>query len=265
MQFRLTHIICCYFLVFANFSSLAANEAIQINHTNWPPYLFSPVKVVDQQRFYGLARDVIDYCLAKHNQTANYIPLPIKRTHVYMKNGQLDLAIYSYKKDREQFVIYSKEPIFTSEYGFAVLKNSDIEITDLSDLSPYRFGHLAGLAHTPALSEIVELKRQQNLVVNGYSVKALFGQLLAKPSRIDILANSKETLLWQIKALGLQDKIKILDYTVSQKNYFLTLSKQSNNISNPTAFLDQMDTCFKAIKQNGKYKKFLAYYGLNVK
>ena len=265
MQFRLTHIFCLYLLVYASFSNAGNKTEIQVNQTNWPPYLFSPVKVVEQQTYYGLARDIIDYCLAQQNQTASYLALPIKRTHLYMQNGQLDLAIYSYKKERAQFVVYGREPIFTSEYGFAVRKNSDIKIADLSDLDSYRFGHLAGLAHTPALSKVIALKREHNQVVDGYSVKALFGQLLAKPSRIDILANSKETLLWQIKALGLQDKIKVLDYTISQKNYFLTVSKLSNTIKKPEAFLAQIDSCLKTMKQNGKYSDFLAYYGLIAK
>ena len=262
MQSRLLHLVFSISLAFVSFYTLADKGAVRVNDTNWPPYLFSPVQYIGQQTFSGLAKDVINYCFAKQNQVAKYVPLPVKRTHLYMQNGQLDMAIYSYKKEREQFVLYGKEPLFISSYGFAVRADSAIEIDELSDLTQYRFGHLAGLAHTPHLSELITTMRAEQRVVNGYSLKALFGQLLAKPNRIDILANSKETILWRAKELGLDNKIKVLDYVVTQKPYFITLSKKSSRVKSPYEFLTKMDNCLKDIKQNNIYNEFLNTYGL---
>jgi len=237
--------------------SAHAKKTVIINDVGWPPYFFIGEKSSQQ----GLGKELLNICIHQAGYDVDYRRLPVKRTHIYMKNGDIDITAYSYRKQREQFLIYSKESLFSSDLGFMVKADSSINIHDLKDLEPYRIGRLAGLSYTPELMKIIENKDKKNQVVTGYNFISMFSQLLAPIPRFDIIANSKSTFYWQAKALGVSDKVKVLDYTLKHKKYFVTVSKKSKNIKNPEKFLKQIDLCLKTLKSNGKYREILESYG----
>lgn len=208
-----------------------------------------------------MAKDIIRLCLDPAKYAISYVNLPIKRTHIFMQKGTLDVSIYSYKVEREEFVHYSSVPLFTSEYGFATRKDSDIQVNSLEDLEPLRIGRMPGLTHTLAVMAIIDEKRDYNMVAEGHSVEALFFQMLSDNPRFDIMPNSKATFFWQAKQLGIADKIHVLDYVLAEKNYYLSVSKKSTNIDNPLMFLKEMDDCVTEIKQDGRYQLLSAKYG----
>ena len=157
----------------------------------------------------GLAKEVINLCLQRLEYQVKYQELPVKRTHHFMDVGEIDITVYSYKEEREEILHYGKEVLFNSEYGFVVRADSDIKIDKLDDLSPYLMGHLAGLSYTPELKKIIDDKADIGEVVTGYSLKAMFAQLLADIPRFEIMPNSKHTFYWEAKKLGLADKVKV--------------------------------------------------------
>jgi polar amino acid transport system substrate-binding protein len=238
-------------------SLLSANTLI-LNDTDWPPYLFPE----SNSQFPGLGKDVLNACLPKKDFRLRFNKLPVKRTHRYMQSGELDISLYSYKKEREAFVVYSKEPIFTTEYGFAIRADSEIKIEKLEDLQPLVIGHLAGLTHTPELLKIVEQKRLTGEISLGHSIDAMFAQLLSTTPRFDIMPNTKQTFYWRAKKLGVSDKIKVPDFTVAYKKYFVTVSKMTKNIADIAGFLADLDQCIIEMHQDGRYKAILNKYGL---
>ena len=246
------------FICFCFSANAAEKVTLELNDIDWPPYFVnqpsSPLK--------GIAKELLAHCINPEKYQKNFTVLPIKRTHIYMHQGVLDISIYSYKKERESFVFYSKEPMFTSGYGFVVRADSDIKIKQLSDLSPYVIGNLAGLSHTPEILTILKNKRQNNQVIDGYSIDAMFDQLLAHTPRFDLMINAKETFYWRAKELGITRQVKMLDYPIQRKPYFLTLSKASKNINNKQQFLDDFDNCLINLKSGDKYHKILAKYGM---
>lgn len=212
---------------------------------------------------FGLGKEIVNLCLKKNDIGIKYLKLPIKRTHHFMDVGEIDITVYSYKKKREEILYYGEEALFDSEYGFVVRANSGIDISSLSDLKPYVIGHLAGLSYTPALMKIIEDKEKSGHAVTGYSLKAMFAQLVADLPRFAIMSNSKITLQWQAKKQGLTEKVKVLDYKIKNKAYYLTVSKRSKNIDNPKLFLNKVDKCLREIKKTGEYQSILARYGIN--
>jgi ABC-type amino acid transport substrate-binding protein len=236
-------------------------ETLQLNDIDWPPYFF-PGK---QQPQAGLGKSVLTYCVQQLGYGVHYNNLPIKRTHYYMQTGELDITVYSYQAAREDAVIYGKEPLFISSYGFAVNADSGINITTLADLNTLKFGHLAGLAHTPELNRVLEIMRADNKVIESYDLNSNLAQLISTPARIDITANSKETLLWRIKSLGLNRKIAVLDYELANKPYYIAVSKNSTAIRDPQQFISQFDACLLQLKQNGHYARIADEYGLSTK
>jgi ABC-type amino acid transport substrate-binding protein len=247
-------IFLCYFPCFiAN-----ANQKIIINDIQWPPYFMINAK----EEGSGLGKDIISLCVQRGGYQVEYRELPIKRTHHFMEEGEIDITVYSYKEKRKEILYYGKEALFNSEYGFMVRTDSDIKINKLADLEPYVIGHLAGLSYTPELKKIIDAKDEIGKGVTGYSLKAMFSQLLAKTPRFEIMADSKITLLWQAKKLGVTDKIKVLDYSIKNKDYYITVSKRSKNIKKPKDFLNKIDICLRDIKQSGDLKVILARYGI---
>ena len=240
-----------------NLTASAKEKTIIINDVPWAPYFF----IGDESEQLGIAKEILNHCLLKQGYKTQYARLPIKRTHHYMKQGIIDLTVYSYQQDREEILFYAKEPIFNAEYGFLVRADSDIDIKKIQDVEPYQIGHLAGLTYTPEYMEIINAKTKLNQVTVGHSLESMFLQLLAPIPRFDIMADSKNTFHWFAKYKGVSDKVKVLDYTIKNKDYFITISKRSKNIVNPQAVLKQTDACLKQLKIDGSYNAILTKYG----
>ncbi|WP_293747828.1 ABC transporter substrate-binding protein [uncultured Paraglaciecola sp.] len=246
------------FLILWVLAPLVYANKLVLNDIDWPPYLFSESK----HNLSGLGKDVLNECLPKKNFTLTYSKLPIKRTHLYMQSGELDISLYSYKKEREAFVVYGKVPIFTTEYGFAMRADSKVDIHKIEDLHPLIIGHLAGLTYTPELLALIDKKRLVGEISEGHSIDAMFAQLLSSNPRFDIMPNSKQTFYWRAKTLGVADKIKVPKFTVSFRDYFVTVSKNSKNITDTTGFLTSLDSCITQMHNDGRYLALLKKYGL---
>jgi len=247
-------ILCCYLI---SISCFAKNKVI-INDVEWPPYFF----IGANKQQIGLGKELINSCLHKVGYKAEYQRLPVKTTHQYMEKGEIDVTVYSYIKERERFLHYAKEPIFTADYVFMVRASSDIVINSLDDLAPYRIGYLSGLSYTPELLKIIKNKVSRNEAVKEFSLRSMFSQLLAPIPRFDIIADARDTFYWRAKKLGVSDKIKILNYQIKSKSYYITVSKQSKNITNAADFINNMDSCLQGLKQSGEYQSILANYGI---
>ena len=249
----ITFLWCCLI----NFSCFAQQKVI-INDVEWPPYFF----IGDAKKQLGLGKELINTCLHEMNYRVVYHRLPIKRTRQFMEKGEIDITVYSYLADRESILYYSKEPIFSADYAFMVRADSDIVINKLADLAPYRIGHLAGLTYTPELLKIIDDIMKLNEIVTGFSLRSMFSQLLAPTPRFDIFADARNTFYWRAKKLGISDQIKVLDYKIKTKNYYITVSKQSKNIKDAADFLMKIDNCLQALKQSGEYQAILGDYGI---
>jgi len=251
---------CIALLILVNLSlSLQATPIpVTINDIKWPPFFFPNL----EGKYKGLGKELLTLCINNEKYKLNYTTLPVKRTHLYMKSGQLDIAVYSHKTSREQFVIYGKEPIFMSEYGFVSVKDQNIKLNRIADLYLYQFGNLAGISHTPEILKIIEEKRLHDEVTEGYDIDSMFGQMLTNPPRFQVMANSKETFKWRAKQLGITDQVTVHPLTVTEKAYFLTVSKKGQAIKDKQGFLDNVDLCIKQLKSSQQYQEIAAKYGL---
>lgn len=241
------------------FKSFASSKTAYINNLEWPPFFF-PERT---QGEIGLGKELIELCLNQTDYQPVYKTLPIKRTHLYMETGEIDISVYSFNEKRNDIVYFAQVPLFVSTYVLASKKENNLSIKSLDDLNGLVIGHLSGLAHTPELLKIIEDKKQSNQVSIGYNVEAMFNQLLASPQRFDIMPNSKETLLWNAKNLGITDKITLHDLVIREKKYYITVSKFSKNITEPRKFLQQLDNCLLTLKATGHYQKIAKKYGLD--
>ena len=240
------------------FSSSVVSKEVYINNLEWPPYFYSTPIPPEL----GFGKEIINVCMKRTHYQPRYKTLPVMRTHLYMQTGDVDISVYSYTRARNAYVHYAKEPIFSTSFALASKKDKNIVINKLDDLHNYTIGHLSGLTYTPEVLKVIEDKKQLQEVITGYSFKALLYQMLASPQRFDILLNSKQTILWYAKKLGLTNRITVHDLFIAEKNYYITVSKSSQNIANPEQLLSQLDDCIQDLKANGKYKALALQYNL---
>lgn len=234
--------------------------SLDVNSADWPPFFLNE-RATGQP---GLARELMNLCVNSKDYTLRYMQLPIKRTHQYMQSGELDLAVYSFKPDRESFVWYSAQPLFHSEIGVAVKTEFIQPIEKEADLEPWRIGYLAGLALTPTLAVLLGAKKTKTQAVEAYSMELLFDQLVATPNRIDLVINSRESLLWMASRDVYAGKVKVLDFSLERKPYYLTVSRNSRKLAEPVAFLAKFDACVQQAQRLGDYQRLFAKYQLQV-
>ena len=249
-----------YMAIFVFYSSFAISKEVYINNLEWPPYFFSTPILPEL----GFGKEIINMCMKNTAYQPKYKTLPVMRTHLYMQTGDIDVSVYSYTNERNAFVYYGKEPIFSTTYAFASKKDNNIVINKLSDIDNYTVGHLSGLTYTPEILNAINSKKTLQEVTTGYSFKALIRQMLASPQRFELLLNSKETILWYANQLDVTNKITVHDLFIAEKDYYLTVSKFSQNIPDPEQLLNQLDTCIKDLKVNGEYKALALQYNLQL-
>ncbi len=165
---RFQIIICSVWLLagFTLFASpqtgkAAEPQTLNIIENDWPPYYFAD----KSDEFEGFAKELLKMIISETEYTCKFTFYPVKRMYLYMEKGKLDIALFSYKKERESFVVYGKEPLFTSGYRPIVLAESDNKIRSLKDFDTLRIGHLAGLKYSRSFLEYVEKRKRAGTLV----------------------------------------------------------------------------------------------------
>lgn len=243
-------------------SPVAANSVrlLQANAVDWPPFYVRGTG----REVTGLAADLLQRCLESEQVAIKYQWLPIKRTFQYMAQGKLDIAVYSYKPERETSLWYGKEPIFSSGMAAVVRHDFPEHGSSFEVLAHARIGYLAGVALPSELQAMLDLQQQRGIrPVELYQLDALTDALQQQPASVDAVINTEETLRWLIHKKGLQQQLKVLPWTLAQKQYYVTVSKNSTNIAQPQQFLAEVDACLQQLKANGQYQHILERHGLS--
>lgn len=251
--------ICC---ILGTFQAVVAQNQeptpapVIIIESDWPPYFFGDIP----QHQSGFARELLDVCIPETGYSPEYIFYPINRMRSYIKAGQVDIVIFSYKKPREQFVTYGHESLFVAGYRPVVRSDSGIEIHSLADFDKLRLGHLAGLRYSPTFLEYVEQRQAAGTLVTTSLGDTPLRMLLR--DMVDVFVDTQDTVAWRAKQSGSVDKITILDFDIKTSEYFVTVSKNSPRIKSPRTFLNSIDQCVQRLKSDGTYAEIASKYGI---
>ena len=253
-------LVFCGCLVFCHLAVAQDQEPtstpIFIIESDWPPYFFGGT-ASDQT---GFARELLDICISETEFSPEYVFYPIKRMRSYIKAGQVDIVIFSYKKPREQFVEYGTEPLFVSGYRPVVRADSGLEIHSLADFDTLRLGHIAGLRYSPWFLEYVEKRKAAGTLVSTTLGDTPLRMLLQ--DMVDVFVDTQDTVAWRAQQSGSLDKITVLDFDIKTSEYFVTVSKNSPRITSPRTFLNTIDRCVQRLKSDGTYAEIAAQYGI---
>jgi len=229
-------------------------EVVRVNDNDWPPYFFSG----NTDEPAGIGKELLERCLPNTGYKYEFNHLPIKRMWQGIQSGDLDINIFSHRPGRNQFLYYGKVPIYTASYRPIVRSKSPIEIGAIDDFDTLALGHLAGLKYSPDFLSYVEKRTENENIHVSNSNHSLMRMLLA--GRIDVYVNTRDTVLWNAKRLGVSKEIKVLDYNIRSGDYYVTFSKQSPRVADKKAFLRLIDECLIDLKQSGQYAEILSRY-----
>ncbi len=236
----------------------AAEEApvLRIIENDWPPYYFQN----KPDNLPGFARELLNLCLPGLGYRAEYTFFPVKRMYAYLETGELDIALFSYRKSREDLVYFGREPLFVSGYRPVVRAGSGIYIRSLADFDGLRVGHLAGLKYSETFLAYIDKRRDAGTLITSTIGDSCL-RMLAE-GIIDVFVDTEATVRWRASQVGLLERIAVLDYDIRTSHYFVTLSKASPRIADKQGFLEQLDDCLRAIKKDGRYAAIAGKYGL---
>jgi hypothetical protein len=242
-------------------ASQASGGQVVVNDVEWEPYFFASKKDSPP----GFAKEMLIYCLDRTIVSKNYkfFVSPIKRTHNMAERGNLDIVVYSKNEKREKFLHYNTEPLFNVSYRpFVKTESKDITISKVSDLDKYTIGHIDGISLNKELREYLK-SRDKSLPSVDTSEKQLFNIRKIIKGRFQVGIENYHSAMWVAHKMKLSDQIKALPFEFFRKNYYLTVSKKSKNISEPKKFLKSFDSCLIELKKTSTFTKMLSRYGFS--
>ncbi|WP_022667097.1 substrate-binding periplasmic protein [Desulfospira joergensenii] len=257
-NFLIKGLAVLFSILFLNSWTAGAGEpkVLRIIENDWPPYYFKE----KSGPLPGFARELLDHCLPRLGFETEFVFYPVKRMYTYLAKGEIDIALFSYRKSREDLVHYSSEPLFVSGYRPVVRAGTNIRIQSLSDFDSLTIGHLAGLKYSKDFLSYIEKRRGAGTLVTSITGDSCLRMLTE--GMIDVFVDIENTVRWRAKQMGFTDQIEILSYDIRTRDYFVTLSKTSPRIVDKIDFLKKMDECLRTMKTDGRYREIAAKYGL---
>lgn len=232
----------------------AQGARVRVSDNDWPPYFFGAAP--DSRP--GAAKEVLTECLPRAGLPFTFLHYPLARMTANMQSGELDVAIYSRKQEREAFLHYGDEALFTEVYRPVVRSGSGIEIRTLADFDRLRLGHQAGLVYSEAFHRYVEARQRARTLdittANESNIRKLAAGL------IDVFVNIESTVLWDARRIDLASNIKVIDFDIQRADYFVALSRASSRIGDKVAFVASVDQCIRELKNDGRYDSIFARY-----
>ncbi|MDO6444629.1 transporter substrate-binding domain-containing protein [Colwellia sp. 1_MG-2023] len=219
-------------LILHVFSASAENKETLLVATNIePPYSY----FVDN-KYTGINVKIITLLAEKLNLQVKFLHCPFARCLSFLEMGQAD-AIIGLRKtaERSKFLTYLDQPFSTQTFPlqFYIRQDSDLNITNYSDLANLRIGTLRAATYFDRFDHDNTLNKVE--VVNYNQLL----QMLLK-DRIDTFLEREESVKPWIDNAEYKQKIKLADYLYNRSvDSYIAFSKKSP-FSQEVALFSQM-------------------------
>jgi len=240
------------FIVFLSFQVIAKQPtSIIVGWEVWYPYQYQD----NNNQLTGLDVLILNAIAEKASVNLAYIELPWKRHLMYLKTGEVNIAMGSSKnREREEYA-YFTEPYRIEEVRLFVMKDKEekmdlIALTDVID-SNYILGVERGyfygdefeyLSTHPNFkshfNEVTDLSQNVNMLLKGH-----IDGLLADPIAMNTY----------IEMFNLQGKLYQHSLYIYKADIYFMLSKSSMSLKDVTQF----NQAISALKKSGKIKKII--------
>lgn len=238
----MTRLVGLVLLALASCALSVPAAEIVVEDTDWRPWTFGGA----EDHPPGFAKEVLDRCLRSVGHKPRYLDYPVVRLYEALENGDLDLHVMSRQPERERYVVYGEEPLFTARYRPIVRVDEPVRIRELGDLDSLRLGHVRGLRYSDEYLEYLEARLAAGTADETVSNESILRMLVA--GRIDAFVNQAATSRWFAHQLGLADRIRIEEFDIRTSDYFLVVSRRTTAVDDPAALVAELDECIAALK-----------------
>lgn len=228
-----------------------AAETLNVAATDWPPFMFEDG---------GLFRDITEVCLTEAGWQTRFSRVSIEQIYDGLRSGLLDVHVMSRRADREAFVDFGREVLYADAYRPVVRAGSGIAIDAVEDFDGLRLGHLEGLRYSEEFLDYVNRRRLKGDLVVAGSNEELMRLLLG--GSVDVFVNLGSTATSIARDLGARERVELLPFAVKENEYAFAVSTKSRRVADRPALLAAADRCVAAMKEDGRYARLLAEYGL---
>jgi polar amino acid transport system substrate-binding protein len=253
-RFRL--IVVTTFLLLSSFT-VADNKTIAIGADPWCPYICD----IDSKH-QGIMVDIAREALALSGYTLNYQVINWARAKLLVTSGKLDGIIgMSHSKETEPLYYFSNAPLGQTQTCFYRRKNDDWEYQSPDSLENKIFGWINNYRylHEPLDLWINNHKHSAQIVtLSGVKVHSRLVKLMSL-NRIDIFAEDKNVIAFELKKLGLEKEIVIAGCLESVDEDHLAFSLKSKY---KEEWAKALEYGVDKLHQSGKIDEILSFYGL---
>ncbi len=243
MRFIITFLLCCFFPLTIS----AEQKKVVFVYEDYPPYEYMDNGVTS-----GIDADIIREVCQRLEIVPEFKEYPWKRALRYVKEGRAD-AIFSLFKtpDREKFLYYPALSINTEKNILFTLKENDYSVNRLSDLKDKTVGMVAGNSYGAEFDACEWIKKD---IVSDVEL------LLKKQARgrTDFSVINELVGMHIVRKLGLDSKIRKLNYVVGEGPLYVAFSKAKGKKSRELA--DKFSAVLSQLKEEGFLQKNLKKY-----
>lgn len=220
---------------------------------DYPPY-----EMMGDQKLIGAHIELIEAAAKEVGVEVEFQSVAWSRALEMARRGMADAVSFASKTaDREHYLLFDDgnvESVFS--YGFFARRDDDKAIEwqgELSHLQPYKIGVLRNYAYPETFLEFAGLQRIEHVGNNEILLRALFNK------RIDLLIGGTVEVQSAARAIGVADRLRLLQPTFGHKSSYLAFSRAKPG---HLALSLRFAAAFGRLKSNGTYQRIQAKYGL---
>lgn len=239
---------CAIFLFLLSFTSSSMGETLEFVFSDFPPFEYT-----ENGSPTGINTDIIEEACNRLDVTPVFIKLPWKRALEYAKKGRADAVFSLFKNDeRNRYYNFTKENINKVRMVVITNRESNIKINSMEDMNGKRVGVYLGSSYGERFDGSDQIEKDP-----ATTNESLLRMLAAK--RTDVAIMDERVAKYWCKKIAMENRFKILNYIVTQKNTFIAFSKAKNKM-NGKNLADRFSTVLKEMKAEGFIDKINATY-----
>ncbi|MBI9085742.1 MAG: transporter substrate-binding domain-containing protein [Desulfobacterales bacterium] len=174
--------------------------------------------------------------------------LPFKRALKTLQEGRTDGMIsLHYKKGREAFALYPREPLYKTKFCIFVKEGKGFPFSGIKDLYGKRVGKMSGWFLGNEFDNAV--KHGKIVLDETTLLESNIRKIVA--GRIDAYLGTYFATSYEIKNLGLKDRIVALPDSIKEESVYMVISRNGNTIKDKTGFLKRLDAAVEFARDEG--------------
>lgn len=225
------------FFVFLSFASLSMAETLEFAFSDFPPFEYTEFGSVA-----GINKEIVEEACRRLEVTPVFTQLPWKRALKYAKEGRVDAVFALFKnEERVKYFNFPQENLNTVKMVLLTNRESDVEVTCLEDMRGEKVGIYLGSSYGE------KFDAADQIIKDPASTNELLLRKQARGRTDFIIIDERVARYWS-KKIGMENRFKILSFTVTEERTYVAFSKAKANKKN---MADRFSEVFKEMKNDG--------------